>query len=463
MTKTIPQSSSSFQFEIFNVLSDCRQIRSVVALGLMLLLSINNTAWANKINAAYINTQPVPLGDLKLSTAQTYGATVFTRFNIMGLTFCSNDGCTSSDKANPIYWGSKQALAADWTVPSGNKPALAVLKALNPNNNKKLFASIIGTQSSDYLGGLSTKSITPNATVCGAGGTGVGNINCAVFYLDNFMTAYGIDGLDIDLETGSATGFTNLLAGIAAGSTFLKKYALSFAPFADGSTYSAVYVQGGACAFQDNGITNYIAGRQYYSGGAIGYPPTSVDAVVTTLTSELKQADTTTCNTSGKLKLDAGNMVMGLSPYSVLGDQFPHIRGFPNTCQYYYQRSNPDCAEMMKRVIAKYPNIGGAFVWTSGLIDPTYYACYMGNALNGTNNNCGEPLPIPGNAGYCGPTQPPNCKHPNSIDVNAGPIWSNQDAKTKCPATCANVNLKWNGQWTTTVPGQMSVCGCVPK
>lgn len=47
----------------------------------------------------------------------------------------------------------------------------------------------------------------------------------------------------------------------------------------------------------------------------------------------------------------------------------------------------------------------------------------------------------------------------NPTDVDAGPIWSNDDAQTKCPTVCEN-NGGWNGQWTTTVPGIMSVCGC---
>jgi hypothetical protein len=44
-----------------------------------------------------------------------------------------------------------------------------------------------------------------------------------------------------------------------------------------------------------------------------------------------------------------------------------------------------------------------------------------------------------------------------AFDVNAGPIWNNADAQTKCPTVCTS--LAWNGQWTTTVPGRMSVCG----
>ncbi|WP_206207931.1 mannan-binding lectin [Ahniella affigens] len=45
-------------------------------------------------------------------------------------------------------------------------------------------------------------------------------------------------------------------------------------------------------------------------------------------------------------------------------------------------------------------------------------------------------------------------------DINAGPIFSNNDAKTKCPAVCAVALRTWKGQWTTTEPGVQSVCGC---
>lgn len=46
-------------------------------------------------------------------------------------------------------------------------------------------------------------------------------------------------------------------------------------------------------------------------------------------------------------------------------------------------------------------------------------------------------------------------------DVEAGPIWNDGDAKQKCPTVCQKAGGDWNGQWTTTSPGQMSVCGCV--
>ena len=44
-------------------------------------------------------------------------------------------------------------------------------------------------------------------------------------------------------------------------------------------------------------------------------------------------------------------------------------------------------------------------------------------------------------------------------DVEAGPIMSNVAAQTQCSTTCATKG-GWNGEWTTTVPGVMSVCGC---
>ena len=43
--------------------------------------------------------------------------------------------------------------------------------------------------------------------------------------------------------------------------------------------------------------------------------------------------------------------------------------------------------------------------------------------------------------------------------VNAGPIWNNDDAKVKCPVAATAARGIWNGQWKTTVPGVMSVCG----
>ncbi len=46
----------------------------------------------------------------------------------------------------------------------------------------------------------------------------------------------------------------------------------------------------------------------------------------------------------------------------------------------------------------------------------------------------------------------------NPYDAPAGPIWSNSDAPAKCYAATRYYG-GWNGNWTTTIWGQMSVCG----
>lgn len=48
-----------------------------------------------------------------------------------------------------------------------------------------------------------------------------------------------------------------------------------------------------------------------------------------------------------------------------------------------------------------------------------------------------------------------------TITIPVGPIWNNDDAKTKCPIACAAHLGTWNGQWTTVIENEMSVCECV--
>lgn len=56
-----------------------------------------------------------------------------------------------------------------------------------------------------------------------------------------------------------------------------------------------------------------------------------------------------------------------------------------------------------------------------------------------------QPRPAPRQAG-------------NVRNVNAGPIWSREDAKIKCPVVAASHGGQWTGEWRTTVQGKMSVC-----
>ncbi len=46
-------------------------------------------------------------------------------------------------------------------------------------------------------------------------------------------------------------------------------------------------------------------------------------------------------------------------------------------------------------------------------------------------------------------------------EIEAGPIWNQADAELKCPVAAAAVHGRWAGQWVTTVPGEMSICGVV--
>lgn len=51
--------------------------------------------------------------------------------------------------------------------------------------------------------------------------------------------------------------------------------------------------------------------------------------------------------------------------------------------------------------------------------------------------------------------------HGAVIEVEAGPIWANADANNKCPQVCSDRGAqRWTGEWRTTQPGRMSVCGC---
>ncbi|MDD5232209.1 MAG: mannan-binding lectin [Syntrophales bacterium] len=62
-----------------------------------------------------------------------------------------------------------------------------------------------------------------------------------------------------------------------------------------------------------------------------------------------------------------------------------------------------------------------------------------------------------GQMAWCDCNNPPQGNGQN--DKNAGPIWNQIDANKKCPGVCKWYG-GWNGNWLTTTPGQMSVCGC---
>lgn len=72
---------------------------------------------------------------------------------------------------------------------------------------------------------------------------------------------------------------------------------------------------------------------------------------------------------------------------------------------------------------------------------------------------------VPGEMSVCGITYniPATGSSTFTIDVPAGPIFSNEDAQRKAPIACASYGGVWNGQWKTVVEGKMSVAGCTFK
>ena len=46
-----------------------------------------------------------------------------------------------------------------------------------------------------------------------------------------------------------------------------------------------------------------------------------------------------------------------------------------------------------------------------------------------------------------------------AVDIEAGPIWDNNDAQAKCATACGG-RQNWDGNWHTTQFGRMSVCSC---
>jgi len=47
-----------------------------------------------------------------------------------------------------------------------------------------------------------------------------------------------------------------------------------------------------------------------------------------------------------------------------------------------------------------------------------------------------------------------------AVEIEAGPIWNDMDAQSKCPRVCGANGGQWKGQWRTTEPGRMSLCDC---
>ncbi len=48
----------------------------------------------------------------------------------------------------------------------------------------------------------------------------------------------------------------------------------------------------------------------------------------------------------------------------------------------------------------------------------------------------------------------------DSKEIKAGPIYSNRDARKKCPGICLRADATWTGKWHRVSSGVMSACQC---
>ncbi|KZM47428.1 hypothetical protein [Labrenzia sp. OB1] len=271
-----------------------RQTLQSIAIASMLTAFSISAGQADLLNASYINTQPAPFGSLTETMATTYGSTKFNRFNIMGLSFCdpADTGCTPY---NPVQWGGQPIMTYSndsegnptWAAAS---PDAAKIVAALKFGGASVYASIVGGNTVPYLIALDAGQGTATANTCAEKGPDVNTRACAAFYLSEAFTAYGTDGLDIDIESDwssprqytdaqASEAFETLLDSLTENGTIQPPFGMSFAPYYDkASNPVSASTTAGACVYKKYGITGYIDARQYYAGGTQG---TTLDGLYT--------------------------------------------------------------------------------------------------------------------------------------------------------------------------------------
>lgn len=85
--------------------------------------------------------------------------------------------------------------------------------------------------------------------------------------------------------------------------------------------------------------------------------------------------------------------------------------------------------------------------------DPRNHAPVPGEIAN-------QPPPPPGWPGSRHANRPQIASSGSVVQIDAGPIWNNDDAQGKCPATCGRNRMAWTGDWRT-VGFNRSTCDCV--
>ena len=367
------------------------------------LVGLAGTAQADKVNLVYVEGAPAPIGSLTMAQIDELAASDFTHIVFAFINLCtppssSQDGPSCPGTAPVPVWNIGPAYHGYDGAPFvGAQNAMKKLA----DAGKTLYMSIGGAVNPE------TWQYMANATSQ--------KQNAAAQKLVQFMQDYHLTGVDFDFEAGPSEGFGSLASNL---NSVRPNITYSSAPYkTDPTATSPISTQWQYCTFKASGVTPTLINRQYYSGGGTNNVPAGVSGDLAAFTCD---------GTSIAIPQAQMNPGIGIPGQSN-----------PNNC------SGPtSCAAIGASVVAAFPDIAGMSLWNyEGLSEPTQYACKMGNALNGTHTDC--------NIAGDGPTQ----------NINAGPIWNNDDAKVKCPVAAAAVHGKWGGTWTTTVPGKMSVCG----
>lgn len=366
------------------------------------LVVVSGAAQADKVSLVYVEDAPEPIGSITMQQIETLAASDFTHVVFAFINLCTPPTGTAS---RPICPGS--APVPVWNIGAAYQnydgaPFPEVQKATKilTDAGKTLFMSIGAARNAESWSYMASASSADRAT--------------AIDKIITFMSDYHFTGVDFDYEAGPSEGFARMAEGLVSSNPNIL---FSSAPFeTDPTASSPISTQWQYCTFQANGVTPTLINRQYYSGGGTADVPQGVEDDLAPFT----------CSDGTSVSIPPAQMNPGLG---IPG------QSTPDNCQ-----GPTSCAAIGASVVQAVPDIAGMSLWNyNGLSQPSgpiLYACAMANALNGVTDPC-------------------------VADINAGPIWGNNDAETKCPGVASAYDGTWNGQWTTTVPGEMSVCGVV--
>ncbi|MCY0094847.1 glycoside hydrolase family 18 protein [Hoeflea ulvae] len=347
----------------------------VVTTALALLVQ---PAAAQKVNLAYLEDAPYPIGSVTKEQIEALADSDFTHVIFAFVNFCTPDSKSArgfecpGDDAVPV-WNIKAVYDANGDPFREAQAAMELLSAAG----KTVFLSLGGwdnPETWDYF------ASSPAAAASGAD------------RLLKFMDDYSIGGVDYDMEAGSTLPDTDGFGAVVAALTAKDKtIPMSIAPYSSDSTAADfTSVQWQYCQMARAGKTPVLINRQYYSGGF------STD-IVGQMAADM-QAFPCPGAASGaadlSIPVEQMNPGLGIGLTQLPPNQQP---ASPYNCENDDQAGEvfAQCAGIAREIVTAYPDVAGLSLWDyNGLLQsceasyPAAYPCEIGNALNGTSNSC---------------------------------------------------------------------------